>query len=222
MTKPRSLADFVLPERRARIETVASHRTRSIVLVLDRVRNAHNISAVMRSADAFGIQEIHLVGTDLNFTEEISMGSQRWLDLTLHADASSAREQLTVRGFEFVVLEAPSITANRNATSTPVFELPFDRKLALTFGNELSGVSSEFTDHASYFAHIPMLGFVESFNISVAAAITMFCSLLTNAEGKRRVAPLAAEELESLSESWFRTTIRGAESIEQRLKDERE
>lgn len=204
------LEEFLLPERKARIDSVLSHRSRSLVLVLDQVMNAHNISAVMRSADAFGVQEIHLVGDEFEFSSGISLGTERWLELNRYKSAEDAIEALRKRGYRFVVLESPrSSTSTDGATPPiPVYDLPFGEKLALVFGNEHRGISPAFGAAADLRAYIPMLGFAESFNISVAAAITMYSSLLGKVEGKRQYEALSATDYAATKEAWIAGSIR--------------
>ena len=214
-----ALEQFVLPARLDRLEQVLACRSRSLTIVLDRIHHGHNISAVMRSADAFGIQDIHLVGDQFEFSKEISLGAERWLTLSRYASAGEAVQKLHAEGYSIVVLESAELCAKLGRASIPVFQLPFQQKLALVFGNEHEGVSPTFRENADFFAHIPMFGFVESFNISVAAAITLFCSTFQRAEGIRQVAPLAESEAAALHAEWLQKTVRNSALILQDLEE---
>lgn len=203
------LERFLKPERVAKIRSTAELRASSLCLVLDHVNNYHNISAVLRSADAFGIQNIHMIGREFDYNEGISLGTERWLTLHRYDTAAEAAKKLTELGFELVILAPEDSTAHSHLEqSVPVFELPFERPLALVFGNEHRGINEELASKASYRAHIPMLGFVESLNISVSAAITMFCSMFSQPENKRRVSLIKQEEKIELLEDWFQKDIR--------------
>lgn len=207
-----TLEQFLLPERAERFRRVVSERTDSLTVVLDGVRNFHNISAVLRSADAFGLSRVHLVGERFEFNRGIAKGSERWLDAARHTTPEEAISSLHRDRFKIVVLQ-PDGKPDKGLESVPVFELPFEQRLALVFGNELRGVSEQFVEAAEYFAHIPMCGFVESFNISVAASITLFCSGLVGAKAVRRTARLSIADQEQLLAVWLSEDIRGAEAI---------
>ncbi len=203
------LQEFMLPQRLERLESVLEERTRSTVIVLDHVHNFHNISAVIRTADAFGINDIYLVGEDFEYSRGISLGAERWVDLKKYNSAKESSAALIADGYQIVVLQPQ----NKEGTNTPVFELPFSEKLALIFGNEHSGVSKEFIEAANYRAFIPMLGFVESLNISVAAAITMFCSTFSDASATRQVQPLAEDDKDEIKKKWLKNSVRHSEAI---------
>lgn len=214
------LEDFVTPERAQKFEQVASQRTRNLTVVLDRIRNYHNISAVIRSADAFGVNDIHLVGSRFEYTKGISKGTERWIDLHHKEHAEDMCKTLKEKGFSLVVLQ-PEVRNSPYAhlTHLPVFSLPFEEKLALVFGNEKHGVSEVFMQEATYGASIPMYGFVDSFNISVACAITLFCSTISNAEAGRRVTPIGEKEKSELKDRWLRDNVKNADRILSEISD---
>jgi tRNA (guanosine-2'-O-)-methyltransferase len=205
------LNDFLLPERLNRLSDVASQRTDSLVVVADRIRNAHNISAVMRSCDAFGVQNLYLIGAEFEFSREISLGSESWLNLRKFSSASEVVSELRQAGFKIAVLQAQEMCDSSRAC--PVTALPFGEKLAIVLGGELEGVEDEFTAAADIHGYIPMLGFVESLNVSVAAAITLFCSLTSGASMQRRPALVGAERKEELVNEWVQQSVRRSDSI---------
>ncbi|MFN8391836.1 MAG: RNA methyltransferase [Bdellovibrionota bacterium] len=209
------LEQFMLPSRIARIDQVAAARTNMLTVVLDGVQNHHNVSAVIRSADAFGIQSVHLIGEQFDYSRGITLGTERWMDLRRHATAQAALSALSSEGYTFVVTapEDDQRTGSTGAVSVPIYALPFQEKLALVFGNENRGVSSELFDAARYHAFIPMVGFVESLNISVACAISLFCSMIAVSGGDRRVATVSADEQRTLRERWLKTGVRNSDAI---------
>lgn len=222
------LDQFRLPERVKRFETVLRQRTQALTLVLDRVHGSHNISAVIRSADAFGIQEMHVVGT---FAEEkvslfeenqgISLGADRWVDVRKHPSVESVLQELQEKNFTVVVVQ-PEYVAECKATelsmseispskvslaSVCVSQLPFHKRLALVFGNERDGICTEFRRAASLSAHIQMFGFVESLNVSVAVAICLFCSTIASSPSQRQVPGLSPEEFCEIKKKWLQQDL---------------
>jgi tRNA (guanosine-2'-O-)-methyltransferase len=214
------LSQFLLPARSSRFRNVAAARTDALTVVLDQVHNFHNISAILRSADAFGISTIHLVGTSFEYSRTISLGSELWLELKNYENAGDAAEALAAAGYELVVLQ-PQPPSERNV-SIPINQLPFERRLALVLGNERDGVSAALRERAGIYAHIPMFGFVESLNVSVATAITLFCSTVGKSSGERRTEPVSAERAEELSAKWMRGDVRAADKILKHVASRRE
>ena len=213
-TEDHPLSDFVSESRNERLKNVARERTNNLTVVLDKVRNYHNISAVLRSADAFGLSTVYLIGKEFQYSRTISKGSEKWMRIIRHPNAESAYAELKKEGFKFVVLQAEEINSKKEGLKQlPVYDLPFDEKLALVFGNENLGVSDTFMNGASFGAHIPMFGFVESFNISVACAITLYSSLLGKCEGRRIPQTLNQDEQSELMDTWLRKDVKDAENI---------
>lgn len=205
------LEQFLVEKRRQRLEEVLEQRTRSLTLVLDRVHNSHNISAVIRSADAFGIQTVHYLGETLDMSSGIALGAERWVDIVKHRSAADLLQNLRAGGYSMAIMAPAGKDAGR-ALRVPVNELPFDTRLALVFGNERDGVLPEISEAASYCAYIPMLGFVESLNISVAAAITLYCSTL----GPREC--LTSKEKAEVKNRWLHGEVRQAAKVMERLQ----
>jgi tRNA (guanosine-2'-O-)-methyltransferase len=211
------LREFVLPDRYARLAAAAARRTTNLTIVLDRIHHDHNISAVVRSADAFGVQQIHLVGESFQKCSDISLGAERWLEIESHPSIDGAVRVLRAAGYKLAMLHPRDEAAS--IPSLPVYSLPFQEKLALVFGNEKEGLSDEWKQHADLFGFIPMFGLVESFNVSVAAAITLFCSTISGAEGLRHPAPINETEQESLLAMWLAKDVRAAEKILKRVEE---
>jgi tRNA (guanosine-2'-O-)-methyltransferase len=203
------LERFFVESRLARIDSVLSKRAGRIIVVLAGVQNPHNISAVLRSADAFGLQRVFLVGESFTYSRGVSLGTERWLSLERFAETTECLARLKEEGFRPVILQAEELSGGR---SRAVHELPFDEKLALVFGNEHSGVDPLFRNESAICAHIPMVGFVESLNVSVAAAITFYASFMAG----RPV--MDAGEQGKLREEWLVKDLRGGEQILARLK----
>lgn len=213
-TNHNSLKKFATPKRIERIESVLKSRISNIRILLENVHNYHNISAVIRSADAFGIQHLHLVGDGFEFSRGITMGSERWISIHQHFDTQEAIKELKKQSFKIVVLQPENFTVDGiNYPSIPVYDLPFHERLVLAFGNERDGVSRALAQEADLHAFIPMVGFVDSLNISVAAAITMFCSTISGAKRERHAKPLELDEFSNIHQEWLLTGIRNSEKI---------
>jgi tRNA (guanosine-2'-O-)-methyltransferase len=163
----RALSGIVTPERLKRIEDVVSGRTDDLAVVLDGVADPHNVSAVLRSADAFGVQTVHAITGDMGFlaSKGVSKGTHRWLDVHQYDTAEPCLRRLKADGFEI-------FAASMEATQTPE-DLGNKERVAIVFGNEHRGVSEDVRAQVDGTFAIPMRGFVESLNVSVAAAITI-------------------------------------------------
>jgi tRNA (guanosine-2'-O-)-methyltransferase len=167
------LMGFITPERHARMQAVLAKRTRYLTVVLEDLYQAHNASAVLRSCDGFGVQDVHIVEGRNSFrvNEEIALGTAQWL--TLHRykghqnNSGEAVKTLRKRGYRIV-----ATSPRRNDVDLQNFDLSMG-KTALFFGTEKEGLSNFLLEDADEYLKIPMDGFVESFNISVSAAIIL-------------------------------------------------
>jgi tRNA (guanosine-2'-O-)-methyltransferase len=196
-----ALAPLVTERRLERLRTVAAGRLTSVAPVLEDIADPHNASAILRSADAFGIQRVHVIPSPAGFhaSRQISKGSHSWLDLYRHGDAARCAAALKASGHRIFV-------ASMEGTVTPR-ELAREPKVAVVFGNEHRGPSSGMREHADGTYAIPMRGFVESLNVSVAAAITL------HAATAEREGELTPEERDALVARWLLQTVRDAERI---------
>lgn len=165
----RALTPLLTQARLDRIERVIARRTRSVVPVLDGLIDPHNIAAVLRSAEAFGVQDVHVIeASDQPFvaSHRVAQGTERWLDILRHRSPETCAAYLRERGYRILVATMGGQTTPRdlNASQDPV---------AVVFGNEHAGVSPTLTRLSDGTYSIPMRGFVESLNVSVASAITI-------------------------------------------------
>jgi tRNA (guanosine-2'-O-)-methyltransferase len=155
--------------RRASIERVLGMRTFSIATVCDNVYDVGNIAAVMRSAEAMGIQPFHIIRRqdEVKTSKRITAGADKWLDIHTWEGPQGCVEHLRARGYKLVVTQLAE-------DCVPIGEVDFTEPTALVFGNEHSGVSPDLLEQADARCVIPMRGFAESFNISVAAALAFY------------------------------------------------
>lgn len=162
-----ALSAVVTTERLQRLERVVEARTDALAVVLDRIADPHNSSAVLRSAEAFGVQNVHAIVGEHGFmaARGVAKGTERWLDVLRYESAAGCARQLKAEGYEIYVA-----AMGGHASLDDLKRIP---KLAVAFGNEHRGVSQELREVADGTFSIPMRGFVESLNVSVAAAITI-------------------------------------------------
>ncbi len=165
MVDPKPL---LLDRRVERIDRVVAERLASPVLVLEGVHDPHNLAAVLRTAEGLGLQEVHVVAGPKGFhpSQAVTQGADKWLDVLRHADGAACARSLHERGFRLYA-------AMLDEASLPLERLPADEKLALVLGNEHAGVSPALAERCDGRFHIPMHGFTQSFNVSVAAGIAM-------------------------------------------------
>lgn len=167
----RFAAQFLTPERKALMEQVVAHRTRHITAVLEDIYQSQNASAVLRSCDCFGIQDVHIIENrnTWNYHRDVEQGSSKWLTIRRYNEKKNntahCLRQLKSKGY--------LIAATTPHCETAVSEVPVDRPVALVFGTEAEGISPEVFEHCDLTCRIPMYGFTESFNISVAAAVSL-------------------------------------------------
>lgn len=163
-----TLSHHLTAERVEKVKTTSSRRTKSIVTVMDGIYDKGNISAVMRSVEALGFLEVHVCETQDSFkaSNRITQGTDKWLNVTKWDKSSPCAQNLKKQGYQIV-------STDLNA-AVPLSEVDFSIPTAIVFGNERDGVSKEFLEASDVNVIIPMNGFAQSFNISVAAAITLY------------------------------------------------
>lgn len=164
----RLLSPRLSDARRERMLAVASQRTSFLRLVIQDIHDPHNVSACLRSADAFGILDCDVVDQGERFrTSTVARGTGGWLRMKRWESIATCAASLKEQGYR-VVAGFP------DAAAVPLAALPLDKPLAVVFGNEHAGVSPEWLPHIDTKFTIPMVGMVESLNISVSAAVTLF------------------------------------------------
>ncbi|MCB0379464.1 MAG: RNA methyltransferase [Bdellovibrionales bacterium] len=160
-----SLKSQVTPERWQNIQNVVNHRDGSMAVVLEGIYDRGNASAVMRSAEAFGFYQIHHIELSDEFKESkrVTQGADKWLLQKKWTDTRSCIDHLKTHGFKIAVTHLEG--------GKPIDEVDFSTPVAICLGNEKDGASETLTKLADERVFIPMQGFVQSFNISVAAAL---------------------------------------------------
>jgi tRNA (guanosine-2'-O-)-methyltransferase len=205
------LSGFISDTRKKRFEEVLSHRTDHLRVVLENVYQDHNASAVLRSCESFGIQHVHFIENRnaLRISDDVSMGSHKWLSIHRHnqkeTNTVEALRHLKSLGYRIV-----ATTPHKNDCTVDM--LPVDKKLAIVFGTELTGITQDVLDEADEFVKIPMYGFTESFNVSVCAALCMY-DLTTRI---RRQVPgylMDAAQKDEIYFNWLKGSVDNSEAL---------
>lgn len=210
------LGDFISENKRGLFERIAPMRTRHVTVVLEDIYQSQNASAVLRTCDLVGVQDIHVIEKRNNYKidSQVALGSSQWVDVIpyrKHEDNTLACMQaLRAKGYRIIA------TSPRGDTSTPE-SIDLTRPMAFCFGTELTGLSDAIIEGADEHLRIPMHGFTESYNISVSAAITLYTVMerLRNSDIKWR---LSESESLALRLQWVRTALQSSDLIEQRLR----
>jgi tRNA (guanosine-2'-O-)-methyltransferase len=167
------LMEFITDERKQRFLDIVEKRTKYITIALEDIFQPHNASAVLRSCDCFGIQNVHIIENKYkyNVNPDVALGSPKWLDLFRYDrtefNTTECLTKLKNDGYRII-----ATTPHKN--DCLIDELPLDNKIALVFGTELNGLTETAIQMADAFVKIPMYGFTESYNISVSAALSLY------------------------------------------------
>ncbi|TCI25761.1 MULTISPECIES: RNA methyltransferase [unclassified Exiguobacterium] len=165
----RLLFSMLMPDRVKRMQDVLNTRTNHITVLTEGVDDPHNQSAVLRSADAFGVQTLHVVEGRAKFKPNsiIAKSADRWVDVVEHASIEEAIDQLKADGYQILATAL-------SEEAIPLEDVDVSKPTVLLFGNEHHGVSEQALAKADGNYVIPMQGYVQSLNISVAAAISLY------------------------------------------------
>jgi tRNA (guanosine-2'-O-)-methyltransferase len=212
--------DFLVSGRKARIDEVVANRTRTLTVVIEAFCDPQNVNAVLRTCEAFGVQEIHVVEGPMkpyDRNKKISQNADKWLDVRRWKSTAECLGHLRAEGFRVYA-------THLGEDSRPLASLPFAGKVALVFGNESRGVSAEALGLADARYAIPMLGFVQSLNVSVAAAVSLARAVERRVAERGRHGDLAAEDARALRERFYvlavkqRARIAKAEAVSARRR----
>ena len=205
---------FITGHRLEKMEKVLSMRTRYLTVALENIYQPHNASAVLRSCDGFGIQDVHIIENSNLYRENpgVSLGTSQWL--TMHKyrnnteNSLNAINKLKKDGYRIV-----ATTPHYNDKNLEDFDLS-KGKIALFFGTEMHGLSNIVLENADKYMKIPMYGFVESFNISVSCALSLH-NLSHRLRQSNIKWELTHEEKEDVLLEWMRNSVKNAASLEE-------
>ncbi|MEM0543390.1 RNA methyltransferase [Flavobacterium sp. j3] len=204
------LEGFLTDNRKERFENVLNNRTKHFTIAVEDVFQFHNTSAVMRSCEVFGIQEINIIEQRFgkNIDKEIAMGAQKWVDINKFENITNCIAALKSKGYQIIA------TTPHN-DSCLLHEFDVTKKSALFFGTEKEGLSNEVLQQADGFLKIPMVGFTESLNISVSAAI-IIQDITTRLRQSNVNWKLTEDELLEKRLAWAKNSIKDINRIEER------
>ena len=204
------LEGFLTDQRKQRFESVLKQRTNHFTVAMEDIFQLHNTSAVMRSCEVFGIQQLNVVEEKYGkkIDKEIAMGAQKWVDINRFDSMTECLESVKLKGYRII-----ATTPHQDDCLLEDFDIA--EPAALFFGTERNGLSDEVLQQADGFLKIPMAGFTESLNISVSAAIII--QNLTNRLRKTDINwHLSDEELLEKRLEWARNSIKDIKRIEGR------
>lgn len=205
------LFTFLTQERKNLFEQVLQYRTRHLTVVLENIYQPHNASAVMRSCDLTGVQDVHIIEKNNKYVEnpQVAMGSTKWLNIVKYNEEENntiaAIKNLKKQGYKIIA------TTPHKESNSP-FDLPLENKTALVFGTELTGLSEEALNAADDYLRLPQYGFTESYNISVSVALSLFT--LTNRLHQSEINwHLSSDEIMDIKLEWAKRTIKRSDLI---------
>jgi tRNA (guanosine-2'-O-)-methyltransferase len=201
------LQSYLTDRRKQLFSEVLANRTRHFTVVTEDVYQLHNTSAVVRSCDVFGIQDLHVVEDrkGKRVDRQIAMGAQKWVDIKRYARVEECIVQLRKEGYSIIATtpHRPTVTLD---------EFPVETRAAFFFGKEDTGLSDKVIDLADERLAIPMYGFTESLNISVSAAIVLqhLVAKLRNARVNWQLSPAERHAIEI---DWTKRSIKHVDKI---------
>lgn len=186
------------PDRIARVRAALDRRLGSVVAVAEGVRRRHNVSAILRSCEAFGVHEVHVIDPGFRAAHSAARGAERWVEARAFATTAESVGELRSRGFAVYVADLDPAAVTPEA-------VPVDRPIAVVFGSELRGVSDEARALADGTVMVPMLGLTESLNVAVSA------SIILRAVADRRRASVGADLSAARRDAFLAAWIAGEE-----------
>jgi tRNA (guanosine-2'-O-)-methyltransferase len=208
------LSQFVTSSRLELFKSVLEERTDYITVVLEDIFHPHNASAVLRSCDCFGVQDVHILENrhTYNVNPDVALGASKWLTLHRYHEAgknNTTRALLDLKNQGYRIV---ATVPDRKAESLHSFDV-HNGPFSLVFGGEKTGVSGEVRKMADHFVTIPMVGFTESLNISVAAAIMLqhFTEQIRKNIVNRK---LSEDKYNRILLDWIRKSVKRVDIIE--------
>ncbi|MDP4281555.1 MAG: RNA methyltransferase [Bacteroidota bacterium] len=215
-TENKALLDFFLSfvseRRKKNFEEKIQSRTKHITLVLENIYQPHNASAVLRTCDCFGIQDVHIIENRNRYqvNPDVALGSSKWLTLSKYNSGAGSTKECLMRlkeeGYRLI-----ATTPHQNDYTPDT--LPLEEKTALIFGTELSGLTDDALSLSEKYIRIPMVGFTESLNISVSAAILLY-RLSSRLRESDIPWQLTGDEKIAVMLDWARNSVKKSDLLE--------
>ncbi|OYT17791.1 MAG: rRNA methyltransferase [Bacteroidetes bacterium 4572_77] len=206
------LLEMVSDHKKELFNQIIDKRSRHLTVVMEDIFQSQNASAVLRSADCFGIQDVHIIENKNEYTlnPQVALGSSKWLNLFKYNDSENntkaAYEHLRAQGYQIVATTPHLNDVNLDS-------LDIQQKTALVFGTEMQGLSDYAIENADIHLKIPMYGFTESFNISVSAALCLHH--LSERMRKSTIQwQLSANDRQEVLLQWAKAVVKSSEEVE--------
>jgi len=213
MSQDELLQPFLLPQRIERLKEVLADRVLSVTLVLENLHKDYNISAILRTCESFGIQNVHVVpqpGEGKVF-RTVTQGCHKWLTIHRHDDVSTCLQDLREKGFRI-------LAGAFREDAVPLERTDFSGRVALVFSNELEGADPVVLDQVDGFFVIPMSGFSQSLNVSVAAGIVIHEALRYKVKTGEELERIPPEESGRILKEWVKKSVRRSDDVLRELR----
>jgi tRNA (guanosine-2'-O-)-methyltransferase len=212
--------EIITPNKKEMFDRIAADRTKHLTVVMENIYQEHNASAVLRSCDCFGLQDLHVIEKDNTYKiqRDIALGAGRWVDMYNYDDSENVTKDclndLKSKGYKIVA-------TTPHTDSQTIYDLDLTQPIALVFGTERRGISEEVVEMADEFVKVPMYGFTESFNISVSVAIVLN-TLRQRLEQSDLNWKLSDEEQTLLKINWCSKILNGGDLLEKKFRSDLE
>lgn len=212
------LSGYITPQRFTKMQQVLNERTRHLCVVMEDIYQPHNASAVLRSCDCFGIQDVHIIENRNAYrvNPDVALGASQWLNLVKYNEkennTAECLQKLKSEGYRLVA-------TSPHDEDCLLEELPVGQKTALLFGTELKGLSEEALEMADAYTKISMSGFTESLNISVSAAICLY-HLAPRVRSNGIPWQLSQEERSQVLLDWIKSSLKSPDAMIKRYLEE--
>ncbi|HLP54606.1 MAG TPA: RNA methyltransferase [Fluviicola sp.] len=206
--------EMIPDNKKVMFDAIAAERTRHITVVLENIYQEHNASAVMRSCESLGVQELHVIESKNQYKaqRDIARGAGQWIELYNYDSQQPVADCLAglkERGYRIAILTP-------EADSHSIFDVPIDEPLALVFGTEWEGISDKAREMADLSVSIPMVGFTESFNVSVSVALSLQ-AIRHRLESASFDWKLSEEEQIAVKLNWCQHIMKNGEAVRREL-----
>jgi tRNA (guanosine-2'-O-)-methyltransferase len=206
------LSGFITPARWKNMEKIIRNRTRYVTVVLEDIFQSHNASAVLRTCECLGIQDVHIIENKnrYNVNPDVVLGSDKWLSITKYNtneyNTPEAIHQLRKKGYRI-------IATSLSPKAKPLNEFDLDEnRIALFFGTELTGLTKTALELADDQLKIPIYGFTDSYNISVSAAIILY-DLINKLHSSKIHWQLTQNEMNKILLQWLKNSIKRSDLL---------
>lgn len=211
------LATYITQNKLQKIEQVLPWRTRYVTVVLEDIYQSQNASAVLRTCESFGIQDVHIIENHNMFkiNREVTQGAQKWLTILRYIQPGEDNTKLCLQQLKTQQYRLIATTPDKKAL--PISKLNLEGKMALMFGNEESGLSQVALELADTRVCIPMYGFTQSFNISVSVAIVL-SNLIARLHHSKINWRLSESEALDLKLHWIKTILKRGQKADKLIQ----